>query len=164
MNSTISSASMSAPQGASSSAVSANQTGSTKRSFARFFPAVARILLGLPLSIFGLNGFFNFIPQPTTPLPEGAMAFAAALANSGYMLQLIGVTQLIVGVLLLANRFVPLALALFAPFIVNSVAFHIFLERSGLVMSLIFLGLELYLAWAYRKAFAPMLSARVTPA
>jgi hypothetical protein len=164
MNSTISSASMSAPQGSSSSAVSANPTGSTKRSFARFFPAVARILLGLPLCIFGLNGFFNFIPQPTTPLPEGAMAFAAALANSGYMLQLIGLTQLIVGVLLLANRFVPLALALFAPFIVNSVAFHIFLERSGLVMSLIFLGIELYLAWAYRNAFAPMLSARVTPA
>jgi hypothetical protein len=165
MNSTtITSASMSAPQGSSSSTVSSNQRGDTSRSLARFIPAIARILLGLPLCIFGLNGFFNFIPQPTTPLPEGAMAFAAALANSGYMLQLIGLTQLIVGVLLLANRFVPLALALFAPFIVNSVAFHIFLERSGLVMSLIFLGLELYLAWAYRKAFAPMLSARVTPA
>lgn len=135
----------------------------TKRSIARFFPAIARLLLGLPLCLFGLNGFLNFIPQPTTPLPEGAMAFVSALANSGYMLPLIGATQLIAGGLLVANRFVPLALALFAPFIVNSVAFHIFLERSGLVMSLIFLGLELYLAWAYRKAFAPMLSARVTP-
>jgi hypothetical protein len=45
--------------------------------------------------IFGLNGFFNFIPPPTTPLPEKAAAFAGALANTSYMMQLIGATQLI---------------------------------------------------------------------
>lgn len=126
-------------------------------------PTIVRILMGLPLVIFGLNAFFNFIPQPKTPLPEGAMAFAGALMNTGYMMQLIGITHLVVGVLLLTNRFVPLALALFAPFIVNSLAFHIFLERSGLPMAVVFLALELYLAWAYRAAFRPMLAARVSP-
>lgn len=136
----------------------------TKKSFARYFPAIARILLGFPLFIFGLNAFLNFIPQPTMPLPEAAAAFAGALAKSGYMMQLIGVTQLVVGAFLVANRFVPLALALFAPFMVNSVAFHLFLERSGLIMSVIFLGLELYLAWVYRHAYRSMLAARVTPA
>ncbi|MFT3868666.1 MAG: DoxX family protein [Nibricoccus sp.] len=133
------------------------------KSFARFFPAIARMLMGLPLLVFGLNGFLNFIPPPSTPLPEGAMAFAGALVNTGYMMQLIGLTHLIVGILLVTNRFVPLALALFAPFMVNSVAFHLFLERSGLVMAGVFLLLELYLAWAYRHAFRPMLSARMTP-
>lgn len=133
------------------------------KSFTRFFPAIARILLGLPLFVFGLNGFLNFIPQPETPLPEGAMAFAGALVATGYMMQLIGVTMLVVGALLLLNRFVPLALALFAPFIVNSLAFHFFLERTGLPMALIFAGFELYLAWVYRAAFRPMLAARVTP-
>jgi hypothetical protein len=91
------------------------------------------------------------------------MAFAGALAASGYMLQLIGGTMLIVGALLLANRFVPLALALFAPFIVNSLAFHIFLERTGLPMAAVFAGLELYLAWCYRAAYRPMLAAKVSP-
>jgi hypothetical protein len=133
------------------------------KSFTRHFPAIARILLGLPLFIFGLNAFLNFIPQPDTPLPEGAMAFAGALMATGYMMQLIGVTLLVVGALLLINRFVPLALALFAPFIVNSLAFHFFLERTGLPMALIFAGVELYLAWAYRAAFRPMLAARVSP-
>jgi uncharacterized membrane protein YphA (DoxX/SURF4 family) len=136
--------------------------GATK-SFTRYLPAVARILLGLPLVVFGLNGFLNFIPPPSTPLPEGAAAFAGALFNSGYMMQLIGGTHLVVGLLLVFNRFVPLALALFAPFIVNSVAFHLFLERTGLPMAIVFLGLELYLAWAYRKAFRPMLAAQVRP-
>jgi hypothetical protein len=116
--------------------------------------------MGLPLAIFGLNAFLNFIPPPSTPLPEGAAAFAGALFQSGYMMPLIGATQLIVGVLLLVNRFVPLALVLFAPFMVNSLAFHLVLERSGLPMAAIFLGLELYLAWCYRGSYRSMLVAR----
>ena len=134
------------------------------KNFTRHIATVARILMGLPLFVFGLNGFLNFIPQPKTPLPEGAMAFAGALVNTGYMMQLIGATLLIVGALLLSNRFVPLALALFAPFIVNSLAFHLCLEHTGLPMAVVFLAFELYLAWTYRAAYRPMLAARVTPA
>lgn len=137
--------------------------GRTTKSFTRHFPTVARILMGLPLLVFGLNGFFNLIPQPTTPLPEGAAAFAGALMKSGYMMQLIGATQLIVGVLLVLNRFVPLALALFAPFIVNSIAFHVFLLPSGLPMAAVFLVLELYLAWAYWNTYRSMLATRAAP-
>jgi hypothetical protein len=133
------------------------------RSFTRHFPTIARILLGLPLCVFGLNGFLNFIPQPETPLPEGATEFVTALMKTGYMFKLIALTHAIVGAFLLSNRFVPLALALFAPFMVHSVAFHLFLEPKGLVMSFVFLGLELYLAWAYRNAFRPMLAMRTTP-
>jgi hypothetical protein len=134
-----------------------------KKSFTRFFPAIARYVLGLPLVVFGLNMFFNFIPQPEMQLPPGAVAFSTALMNSGYMLPMIGVTFLLVGVMLVTNRFVPLALALFAPFLVNSILFHACLEHSGLPMAGVFLALELYLAWSYRSAFRPMLSARVLP-
>jgi hypothetical protein len=129
----------------------------------RYLPPIARILLGLPLLVFGLNGFLNFIPPPSTPLPEGATAFVGALVQSGYMFQMIAVTHLLVGALLVLNRFVPLALALFAPFIVNSIAFHVFLERSGLPMAIVFLAFELYLVWVYRHAYRPMLKARVSP-
>lgn len=133
-----------------------------KRSFTRFLPAIARVLLGVPLIVFGLNGFLNFIPPPPAPLPEGAVAFLDALVETGYMNQLIGLTHLTVGVLLLINRFVPLALALFAPFVVNSIAFHSFLERSGLPVAIGFLILELYLVWKYREAYRPMLKARAS--
>ncbi|MEO8098178.1 MAG: DoxX family protein [Acidobacteriota bacterium] len=119
---------------------------------------MARLLMGVPFLIFGLNGFLDFIPQPETPLPEGAAAFAAALMNSGNMMQLIGTTQFIAGALLTLNRFVPLALALLAPFLVNSIAFHVFLEHSGLPFAAIFLLLEIYLAWVYRSAYRPMLA------
>lgn len=126
----------------------------------QIIPAVVRWLLGLPLVVFGLNGFFNFIPQPETPIPEKAAAFAGALFASGYMMQLIAATLLTVGVLLVLNRFVPLALVLFAPFIVNSIAFHVFLEPSGLPVACVFLALHLYLAWVYRAAYRPLLTPR----
>ncbi len=122
----------------------------------RLLPIVARWLLGLPLIVFGLNSFLNFIPQPEVQLPEKAAAFAGALMASGYMMPMIGITFLIVGVLLLVNRCVPLALLLFAPFIVNSIAFHVFLEPSGLPMACVFLAVHLYLAWVYRAAWRPL--------
>lgn len=127
----------------------------------RISATIARLLLGLPLVVFGLNGFLNFIPPPKTPLPEAATAFVGALVNSGYMMQLIGATHLVVGVLLLLNRYVPLALLFFAPFIVNSIAFHLFLEPSGLPMAAVFLALELYLAWHHRAAFRPLFVAKL---
>ncbi|ACB75465.1 hypothetical protein [Opitutus terrae] len=130
------------------------------KSFTRYLPAVGRILLGLPMVIFGLNGFLNFIPPPEAPLAPGAMAFSLALVATGYMMPLIGATQLIAGLLLVANRFVPLALLLLAPFFVNSLAFHLVLEHSGLVPALVFFALELALAWTYRRAYAPLFKPR----
>jgi uncharacterized membrane protein YphA (DoxX/SURF4 family) len=132
----------------------------------RLLPAVARILMGLIFFIFGLNGFLHFIPQPKTPMPEGALAFATALMNTGYMMPLVSGTQLLVGVLLLLNLFVPLALALIAPIIVGIICFHIFLAPAPGAMApgTVVLVLELYLAWAYRNAFRPMLAMRTRPA
>ena len=136
---------------------------SSTRSFTRHLPTVARVLLGLMFAVFGLNGFLNFIPAPTTPPPEGAMAFAIALMKTGYMMPLIKGTEVLVGVLLLLNRFVPLALVVLAPVVVNIVAFHLFLAPSGLGIALVVLALEIALAWSYRAAYRPMLALRVRP-
>ena len=133
------------------------------KSFTRHLPTAARILMGLIFLVFGMNGFLHFIPQPKTPLPEGAASFAGALLKTGYMFPMVMGTQLLVGVLLLLNRWVPLALALLAPVVVNIFAFHVFLAPSGLVLALVVLVLELYLAWAYRDAFRPMLRLRTKP-
>jgi uncharacterized membrane protein YphA (DoxX/SURF4 family) len=127
-------------------------------------PTIARVLLGLMFTVFGLNGFLHFIPQPKTPMPEGAVAFAGALMNTGYMMPLVMGTQLLVGVLLLVNRFVPLALALIAPIIVGIITFHIFLAPASIAPAIVVVVLELHLAWAYRNAYRPMLAMRVTPA
>ena len=135
-----------------------------KSAITRHLPTAARLLLGLICLVMGLNGFLNFLPQPSTPMPERAVAFLGALFESGYMVQLVSGTQVIVGALLLTNRFVPLALALIAPVIVNIIAIHIFLAPAAAPPAVVVLMLELYLAWAYRDAFRPMLAPRTVPA
>jgi hypothetical protein len=62
-------------------------------------------------------------------------------------------------VLLLVNRFVPLALTLLAPIVVGIFTFHVFLAPSGLVIAIAVAAAEIYLAWAHRDAFRPMLRA-----
>jgi putative oxidoreductase len=126
------------------------------KSIARFLPVVGRVVFGLAMLAFGLMNLF--MPMQTPPeVSEPARAFSAALAATGYMMPMIGILLSVCGALLLANRYVPLALLLLAPFFVNSVLFHVFLERTGLVPSLVFFALELALAWSYRGVFAHVL-------
>lgn len=128
---------------------------------AKYLPHTARIILGLVFTILGLNGFFNFMSMPAMPEPAGA--FMAALGATGYMMTLIKLVEVIGGVLLLLNRFVPLALAILAPGIVNIALFHVFLAPGGLPIAILLLLLEGYLAWSYRDVYRPMLSARPLP-
>ncbi len=127
----------------------------------RHAPTAARVLLGLVFFGFGLDGFLHFVPQPDpSSMPHGAVAFAGALLGTGYMFPLIKGTETLVGALLLANRFVPLALALLAPVVINIVLFHAFLSPTGVAIAIVVLALELFLAWTHRRAFRPMLAAR----
>ena len=123
-----------------------------------------RLLMGVIFLVMGLNGFLNFIPQPSTPMPPAAVAFMGAFMATHYMIQLISATQVIVAILLLSNRFVPLALVVIAPVIVNIVAFHAFLAPEGLSIAIVVAAMEVYLAWVYRDAFRPMLAMRAAPA
>jgi hypothetical protein len=129
----------------------------------RHLPTAARYLLGLIFFVFGLNFFLHFLPMPAPPPAAGA--FFGAMMQTGYVLVLVKVTEVTSGLLLLANRYVTLALALLAPVIVNIVFFHAFLEGAAtLPLPLVILALEIYLAYSYRAAYVPMLQAKVSPA
>ena len=113
---------------------------------------IARVLLGLVFLVFGSNIFLHFIPMP--PLPATlAGDFSKALMQSHYI-YVVGLLQVIGGLLLLIGRYVPLGLTLLGPVIVNILLFHIFLDRSGLPMAIIVAVLALFLLWRYRTNFA----------
>ncbi|HWZ43583.1 MAG TPA: hypothetical protein VNW97_08890, partial [Candidatus Saccharimonadales bacterium] len=95
---------------------------------------IARLLLGLIFLVFGLNGFLHFIKAP---MPEGiAGQFAGALFGTKYYVVIFGV-QVISGVLFLVGRFVPLAVVLIGPVIVNILCFHGLLGAPGLPMAIV---------------------------
>ena len=113
-----------------------------------------RVFLGVILTIFGLNGFLGFLPLP--PLEGAALDFVGALAATGYFLPLVKLTEITCGVLLLANRYVPLALAILTPVLVNILAFHYFLAPSGLLVPIALVLGTAYLAWKNRLSYAPL--------
>src|SRR5215472_5525767 len=119
----------------------------------RIATTIVRVLLGLIFLVFGLNGFMNFLPMPA--MPERAQQFFAGLAATHYAMPLLFATQVICGALLLSGTFVPLALALLAPVIVNIFFFHLSVAPDGLPLAVVVVLCEIFLAWAYRDAFAP---------
>ena len=116
---------------------------------------VLRIILGLILIIFGANKFIGFMPSPE--LPEAAGNFMGALASTGYMFPLIGAVEVIVGLLLIINKWVPFALVLLAPVAVNMVLFHLKLAPAGMgpaALVTILNGILIYANWdKYRALF-----------
>ena len=134
---------------------------SANPSAGRIVTAIVRVLLGLMFLVFGLNGFLNFMPAPKD-LPPDVITVSTGLMKGGYM-AVVSAAEILVALLLLTNRFVPLALALLAPVVVGIITFHIAVSPATIIPGLVVLLMELYLAWAYRGAFRPMLRAKVSP-
>jgi putative oxidoreductase len=112
---------------------------------------ISRILLGLVFVVFGSNGFLHFLPAE---LPPGlAGQFAGAMLQSHYIL-VVAAIQVIGGVLLLVNRYVPLALALLGPVIFNILVFHLLLFTQGLVIAAVVAVLWIILFVRYREYFS----------
>jgi len=120
----------------------------------RIVVIIVRVLLALVFFVFGLNGFLRFMPNP--PPTPAAGAFFGALFATHYMFFLIFGAQVLGGALLLIGVAVPFALVLLAPVVVNIVFFHIFLSPDLLPLALTVAAFEVFLAWYYRAAFAPL--------
>ncbi len=119
---------------------------------------IARYLLGLIFLVFGLNGFLHFIPMP--PPAGTAGQFLGALFVSNYLVVVFAL-QLAGAILLLLGRYVPLALTLLAPVIVNIFLFHALMAPSGLPMASIVAVLWIVVAISVWPAFAALLQERV---
>jgi putative oxidoreductase len=112
---------------------------------------IARYLMGLIFLVFGLNGFFHFIPMPP---PTGIAAqWTEAMAASNYMVPVF-LLQVVGGALLLANRYVPLALTILGPILVNILIFHVTMAPSGLPLALIVTILWFLVFARIRNAFS----------
>ena len=122
---------------------------------------IARYLLGLMFTVFGLNGFLNFIhqPPPTNPL---ATQFFIAISASHFAAFFFAM-QLIGGLLLLAGSFVPLALTVLAAELYNILAFHLTLAPATIAPALLAAVLWILVFVQYRASFKDVLAAKPVP-
>lgn len=112
---------------------------------------IVRLLLGLMFTVFGLNGFLQFMP---TPPMTGYPAQFMTVIFATHFAWVIFAAQLLGGVLLLINRFVPLGLTILAGVLVNILAYHVFIARGGLPMPLITTALWFIVFARVRSSFA----------
>ena len=119
---------------------------------------IARLLLGLVFVVFGLNGFLNFLDMGPPP-PGLAGQFIGALFVSHYYWVIAGL-QVAGGVLLLVNRFVPLALVLLGPIIVNIICYHLFLNPSGAALAAVVTILWFIVFYGKRQYFSGIFAQR----
>ena len=122
---------------------------------------IARNLLGLMFVVFGLNGFLHFLkPPPSTGL---AQQFGMALGMAHYW-EPVFALQLLGGLILLSNRYVPLGLVLLGPVIVNILLYHILMDPKGIPPGLVAFLLWLVVFYSVRSAFAGIFAAKVPEA
>jgi putative oxidoreductase len=114
----------------------------------------ARIIEGLIFLVFGLNGLLHFYNPPP---PTGDALAWFVIMGGHHWINFIAVVQLVGGLLLLVNRFVPLALTILAPVIVNILLFHALLWPQGAWLALVVLVMEVFLMAVYWRSFAPLL-------
>lgn len=119
---------------------------------------VVRILLGLAFLVSGLDKLYVFLPPG--PMPTGAAGQFMGILMSTHYIMAVGVFELVGGVLLLINRYVPLALCLLAPIIVNILLTGLLLTHMALASGIIVAILWFVIFWRVRSAFAGIFQAK----
>jgi hypothetical protein len=119
---------------------------------------LARVLLGITFVFFGANGLHPFLPMP--PPPPGLSGQFMTVFFQSHWVTLVAAVQFAAGVLLLVNRYVPLALALLGPVIVNILAFHLLMNLSGIGPGMVAAVLWFVLFYRYRANFAGLFVAK----
>jgi putative oxidoreductase len=112
----------------------------------KWLPLIARVLLGFIFFGAGLSGLLNLAPPPAD-LPEDMKTYMAGIMAAKYFMPLLKVTETVCGALLMSGFFVPLALVILAPIIINIFFTHLFLAPEGMVVAIVLAILEIYLAF-----------------
>lgn len=126
---------------------------------------VVRTLMGLLLLMSSVTFFLmqaGVIQMPE--MPGGSLkTFNEGLAASGYFFMLLKVTEFVCGLFLLTGRFVPLAMVILSPIIINIVLTHLFLAPAQIGPGIFLMFGNIFLAYYYWDAFRPLLTAKFEP-
>lgn len=118
------------------------------------FTKISQTLLGLMLLVFGANKFLHFIPMET---PSGAAGnFLNSLGATGYIFPIIGLLEVIIGLMLLLKKWPAFALILLAPISLNILLFHLFLDIPGISMALLIFLFNLVLIYKHWPQYKPL--------
>ena len=114
-----------------------------------------RFIFAAIFLVVDLNYFFSFMAMPE--MSASGAAFIGSLMDTGYMLPLIKITEIVAALLLLFNFFTPLALVILAPVTVNIFLFHAVLDPGGIALAVALALMHGFLFYCYRAHFRTLL-------
>lgn len=120
---------------------------------------VLRILLGAGLVFFGLTKFIPSLMMDFGDMPEAMMTWNKGAAATGYLMPLVGAVELLTGICLLINKYVPLALVVLLPVMLNAFLAHAFMDPANIAGAAVFLFLNIFLMFQNKEAYSGMLKA-----
>ena len=121
---------------------------------------VLRILLGIGMVFFGLNKFFHwFDPTGGTPPPEAMQSWFGGMAATVYLIPLVAVVEIVTGLCFLINKFVPLALIILLPVMLNAFLVHAFMDPGNVAGAAVFLFLTIFLMFQHKSSYKELLKA-----
>jgi len=118
------------------------------------FTQIIRIALGLILIVFGANKIYSFIPLPHPP--QQASDFMNSLADTGYVLTVVAIFEILIGLMLILRLWVPFALLVLVPLSLNILLFHLFLDVPSIGTALLVVLLNGILLYKHRRKYRPL--------
>ncbi len=118
------------------------------------FTKIIRFLLALTLILIGLNKFLLFIPAPE--LPDEATQFMRSLKATGYVLPVLGIVEIIIGLMLLINKWVAFAVLALVPITFNILLYHLFLDIPSIGPAAIVAIINLILIYKLWPKYKPL--------
>lgn len=119
---------------------------------------IIRVLMGLMFAFASIAYFFKLVPQPE--LTGDIKTFMEGIEASVYLMTTVKIFELLCAIAFLSGRFVPLAAVVIFPINVNILLFHLFLDPSSLLIAVLLVLGNLFLAYYYRDKYKPMLAAK----
>ncbi len=118
---------------------------------------VASVLFGLMFINAGLNIFFQYMPMPKE-MPERMIKLTTALMEIGWLMPLIGVVQIVGGLLFITNRYRALGAIVIFPVMIGILLTHIIDEHSGLPIAIVFFAINIWVIIENRAKYMPMIN------
>lgn len=119
---------------------------------------IVRILMGLMFAFASIVVLFKLMPQPEQT--GNVKIFMDGMTASVYLMTTVKIVELVCAIAFLSGRFVALATVVIFPINLNILLFHVFLEPSGLIMAILLIFGNLFLAYYYRDKYKSILAAK----
>lgn len=116
------------------------------------------LLFGLMFVNSGLNKFFNYIPMPKD-MPAEMVKLNEAFMTIGWLMPLIGLVEIIGGVLFILPKTRALGAVIIFPIMVGILLTHIFNAPEGLPIAIVLLAINIWVIIENRNKYMPMIKA-----